>query len=211
MSAHSQTRQADPRSAPGYKLMTNRIGLWLFFISDGFVFTGLLVARFYLLGAERPHLEQLLGLIVTSVLLISSFFMNRAEVSIAHGDRKNFVTSISITIAAGDHFPGGRGRVRMADRPVWTRRWAGRRGLLHDDRDACPACLDRGDFLAHRAAQWVERPVYGGTPLGRRSSRQLLALRGCRLDLFLPGAVLNRNRQVICRYAPGEGESSPGA
>lgn len=101
MSAHSQNSVVDPRTAPGYKLMTNRIGLWLFFISDSFVFTGLLVARFYLLGAERPHLEQFLGLIVTSVLLISSFFMNRAEVSMAHGDRKSFVTSIAITIALG--------------------------------------------------------------------------------------------------------------
>ncbi|MBE0699463.1 MAG: hypothetical protein IH586_21275, partial [Anaerolineaceae bacterium] len=66
-----------------YRVATNRLGLWLFIISDSFVFGGLLVARFYLLGNHRPHLEQFLGLIVTSVLLISSFFMNRAEVQIS--------------------------------------------------------------------------------------------------------------------------------
>lgn len=104
MSANSQSNAVDPRTAPGYKLLTNRIGLWLFFISDSFVFCGLLVTRFYLLGGERPHLEQVLGLIVTSVLLISSFFMNRAEVSMAHGDRKGFVTSILVTIGLGIAF-----------------------------------------------------------------------------------------------------------
>ena len=61
---------ADLRAAPAYKLATNRLGLWLFFISDGFVFGGLLVTRFYLMGGQRPDLEQFLGLIVTSVLLI---------------------------------------------------------------------------------------------------------------------------------------------
>src|SRR5512140_1416499 len=64
-----------------YKTDTNRIGLWLFLLSDSFVFGGLAVARFNLLGMSRPPLNQLLGLIVTSVLLLSSFFMNRAETS----------------------------------------------------------------------------------------------------------------------------------
>lgn len=104
MSAHPSSSAADPRTAPAYKLLTNRIGLWLFFISDGFVFIGLLATRFYLLGDQRPHLEQFLGLIVTAMLLVSSFFMNRAEISIAHGDRKGFVNSTIITIALGIGF-----------------------------------------------------------------------------------------------------------
>ena len=62
------------------KTATNRLGLWLFILSDAFVFAGLFVARFYLLGTElRPEVNQLLGLVVTSVLLASSFFINRAE------------------------------------------------------------------------------------------------------------------------------------
>ncbi len=84
-----------------YKTGTNRLGLWLFLLSDSFVFGGLLVSRFNLLGLERPHLNQTLGLIVTCVLLLSSFFMNRAETSIAHGDTKGFLNGTMITIALG--------------------------------------------------------------------------------------------------------------
>jgi cytochrome c oxidase subunit 3 len=104
MSGHERSAVLDPRAEPGYKLKTNRLGLWLFFISDGFVFGGLLVTRFYLMGGQRPDLQQFLGLIVTSVLLVSSFFMNRAEVSIAQGNRKGFITSTLITILLGIGF-----------------------------------------------------------------------------------------------------------
>lgn len=84
------------------KVATNRLGLWLFIISDTFVFGGLYVARFYLLGtAERPEVSQLLGLAVTSILLVSSFFMNRAEMALAHGDRKTFLNSTLITLILG--------------------------------------------------------------------------------------------------------------
>lgn len=89
------------------RLATNRLGLWLFIVSDTFVFGGLMVSRFYLLGDRRPELNATLGLIVTSVLLISSFFMNRAEVSMAHGDRKGFITSTAITLVLGVAFLAG--------------------------------------------------------------------------------------------------------
>lgn len=81
-----------------YKTGTNRIGLWLFLLSDAFVFGGLMVARVNLLGMTRPHLNQLLGLGVTAVLLISSFFMNRGETAMSHGDRKGFLLNTSITL-----------------------------------------------------------------------------------------------------------------
>jgi cytochrome c oxidase subunit 3 len=84
-----------------YKSGTNRLGLWLFLISDAFVFGGLLVMRMNLLGLTRPNLNQLLGLAVTSILLISSFFMNRGETMIAHGDRKGFLTNTLITFILG--------------------------------------------------------------------------------------------------------------
>lgn len=83
------------------KLANNRLGLWLFIISDSFLFGGLLITRFYLLGDTRPHLEQSTGFIVTAVLLVSSFFMNRAETSIAYGDRRGFVVSTLITMMLG--------------------------------------------------------------------------------------------------------------
>jgi cytochrome c oxidase subunit 3 len=84
-----------------YKTGTNRLGLWLFLISDSFVFAGLLVARINLLGLTRPHLNQVLGLVVTAVLLISSFFMNRAETMMMSGNRKGFLSNILITFILG--------------------------------------------------------------------------------------------------------------
>lgn len=85
-----------------YKTGTNRIGLWLFLLSDGFVFAGLLVMRANLLGLTRPHqLDQNLGLAVTAVLLISSFFMNRGETAMAYGDKKAFMNNTLITFVLG--------------------------------------------------------------------------------------------------------------
>ena len=98
MSAHTaEMTSAEYR----HKLLSNRLGLWLFILSDSFVFGGLLVSRFYLLGDKRPHLEQFLGLIVTAVLLASSFFMNRAEVQISRGNRKAFLTNAALTMLLG--------------------------------------------------------------------------------------------------------------
>jgi cytochrome c oxidase subunit 3 len=84
-----------------YKQDTNRLGLWLFLLSDSFVFGGLMVARINLLALSRPELNQLLGLGVTAVLLISSFFMNRGETAMAHGDRKGFMTNTLVTFGLG--------------------------------------------------------------------------------------------------------------
>ena len=95
------TTHSEAKSTYRYKTGTNRLGLWLFIISDAFVFGGLLVARFYLFGAERPELNQLLGLVVTFILLLSSFFMNRAETSMEYGDQKGFLRGTLITIILG--------------------------------------------------------------------------------------------------------------
>jgi cytochrome c oxidase subunit 3 len=84
-----------------YKAGTNRLGLWLFLVSDSFVFAGLMVMRINLLGLSRPELNQFLGLGVTAVLLISSFFMNRGETLIHNGDRRGFLTNTAITFALG--------------------------------------------------------------------------------------------------------------
>jgi cytochrome c oxidase subunit 3 len=89
------------RESYAYKLATNRLGLWLFLVSDAFIFGGLLIARINLLGLTRPNLVQVLGLTVTSVLLLSSFFMNRAETAVAQGNRKQFILGASSTLALG--------------------------------------------------------------------------------------------------------------
>lgn len=100
--------------AESYQVQTrrNRMGFWLFFLSETFIFGGLLVARFFLWGNTRPSMEdtvigpialhyQIIPLIITAVLLLSSFFMNRAEVAIANDDRKTFSRSILMTTLLG--------------------------------------------------------------------------------------------------------------
>jgi cytochrome c oxidase subunit III len=83
------------------QLRHNRLGLWLFFISEAFLFGGLLAVRFYLWGEHRPDLDQTIGLIVTAVLLLSSFSMNLAEKAIEHGDRKTFLNGLLFTAIMG--------------------------------------------------------------------------------------------------------------
>lgn len=87
-----------------FKTITNRFGLWLFLLSDSFVFAGLMVMRMNLLGLSRPDLNQTLGLFVTVVLLISSFFMNRAEMQMAQGDVKGFMRNTLVTFVLGLFF-----------------------------------------------------------------------------------------------------------
>jgi len=100
-----------------WKLRSNRLGLWLFILSDSFVFGGLLVSRFNLLGLTRPDLNQYLGLGVTTVLLISSFFMNRAETQMGQGDQKGFLISTTITMLLGLGFLAGVMGVEWANAP----------------------------------------------------------------------------------------------
>ena len=94
----------DDENSYAYKSATNRLGLWLFLVSDAFVFAGLLVVRINLLGLTRPHLNQALGLFVTIVLLVSSFFMNRGETMMKNGDRKGFLNNTLITFILGFAF-----------------------------------------------------------------------------------------------------------
>jgi cytochrome c oxidase subunit 3 len=83
------------------QVVMNRFGMWLFMFSEAFLFLALLAARFYLWGETRPDLEQGPALAATTILLISSYFMNRAEVSVAHGRTSDFLTSLLITAFLG--------------------------------------------------------------------------------------------------------------
>jgi cytochrome c oxidase subunit 3 len=95
-----------------FQLRSNRLGLWFFFVSEAFMFGGLLVARFYLWrdadhGIIRPDLDQILGLIITSILLLSSWFMNLGETALVNNDRKTFLISLPITALLGLTFLTG--------------------------------------------------------------------------------------------------------
>ncbi len=83
------------------RLANNRLGLWLFLISDGFIFGALFITRFFLLGNTRPELDQVVGLAVTIVLLTSSFFMNRGETHMRYGNVKGFLKNTTITLMLG--------------------------------------------------------------------------------------------------------------
>ncbi|NDJ84696.1 MAG: heme-copper oxidase subunit III [Chloroflexi bacterium] len=93
------------------RLNMNRLGLWLFLISESFLFAGILVARIVLLrnddGFTRPELDQGLGLAITSILLLSSYFVNSAEVAIGRGDNRNFMWGLGAAIVMGFVFVGG--------------------------------------------------------------------------------------------------------
>jgi cytochrome c oxidase subunit 3 len=103
MTVQTET-QPERDTSYAYKSGNLRLGLWLFIVSDSFVFGGLLITRFFLLGGERPELSQALGLAVTVILLLSSFYMNRAETAMAHGDMKTFYRGIMTTIVLGTIF-----------------------------------------------------------------------------------------------------------
>ena len=98
-----------------------RLGLWLFFVSEVFLFGALLAVRFHFWGTTRPDLDQRLGVGVTSILLASSFTMNRAEAAMARGDRLNFLGSLVLTGGLGIAFLVGvigfewQGELRPSD------------------------------------------------------------------------------------------------
>lgn len=83
------------------QLRINRMGLWLFFVSEVFLFGGLLATRFYLWGNTRPELDQRIGLIVTSVLLLSSLSMNLSEKGLEHNNRRLFLGGLIFTFIFG--------------------------------------------------------------------------------------------------------------
>ncbi len=82
----------------------NRLGLWLFLFSEIFLFGALLAARFYLWGNTRPDLDQGIGLMATTILLLSSGFMALSEAGIGHDDRKTFLRSLLVTAGLGTLF-----------------------------------------------------------------------------------------------------------
>ncbi|HPO58855.1 MAG TPA: cytochrome c oxidase subunit 3 [Anaerolineaceae bacterium] len=102
--AETHPVDAHPVENLRHRERTNRLGLWLFILSDSFVFGALLFTRFYLLGNNRPELIQWLGLVVTVALLASSFFMNRAEVQMSLGNRQGFLRNTLVTIVLGSLF-----------------------------------------------------------------------------------------------------------
>lgn len=114
--AQTQAEQAEGEHAegehehhsPSRALRINRFGLWLFFISDGLLFGMMAMARFAIADTRvDEHLSQSLGLLITSILLASSFTAYRADVAFQHGNVKLGRRLFLVTIFLGLIFFGG--------------------------------------------------------------------------------------------------------
>jgi len=90
-------------------LAMKRAGLWLFFFSECVLFGLLMSTRFFLEGIQKEHLNQLLGLGITVILVTSSTTAYMAETSMELGRRKSAIWFIVATIALGLLFAFGVG------------------------------------------------------------------------------------------------------
>ncbi len=114
MALHTtETTRADKSHAEyhqdaSFQPRANRIGLWLFIVSEVFLFGAFLSARYFTTGTFKPdELNQSLALGITIILLLSSISAFLAETSIRYNHRRNFVIFTVITIALGLVFLGG--------------------------------------------------------------------------------------------------------
>ncbi len=109
MAAHPVSH-APAGAHPRSRLVINRVGLWLFLLSESFLFVAILTSRYYLQGLTvNEDVNQLLGLGITIVLLGSSLSAYRGEMCAAHGDTKGAARNLAITIGLGLLFVVGVG------------------------------------------------------------------------------------------------------
>jgi len=100
------TTSAHPAHNP---LAMKRAGLWLFFFSESVLFGLLISTRFFLEGIQKEHLNQLLGLGITIVLVTSSTTAYMAETAMERGRRRSAIWFIVATIGLGLLFALGVG------------------------------------------------------------------------------------------------------
>ena len=107
MAVHAPTAGAAHGHPAHNRVAMNRAGLWLFFFSESVVFALLALSRFYLKGIEIDHVDQLLGLGITIILLASSVSAYTAETAMEH-DRRGLATwGLFTTITLGVVFAFG--------------------------------------------------------------------------------------------------------
>lgn len=105
LSAPVAGREVEHHHATRSRAAINRLGLWLFIVSEACLFAALVSGRYYLQGLYRPvELNQTLGLIITAVLLVSSLSAYRAETASAHGDQAGFRRGMLVTLVLGAAF-----------------------------------------------------------------------------------------------------------
>lgn len=83
----------------------HRYGLWMFIISEAFLFAVLLATRFALAGFERPEgVNILLGIALTVILVSSSRVVIRAERALEHGDHRRARAWLGVAIGLAAAF-----------------------------------------------------------------------------------------------------------
>ncbi|MDK1019599.1 MAG: cytochrome c oxidase subunit 3 [Actinomycetota bacterium] len=88
----------------------NRIGLWLFLVSETFLFGAFLSARYFSSGTLKPdELNQGFALALTIILLLSSISAYLAETAMRYNHRRKFIFFMSLTIGMGLLFLVGVG------------------------------------------------------------------------------------------------------
>ncbi len=98
------------QAAAHSQLALNRLGLWMFFGGETFLFGAIVATRYYLRGVQTPEaVNQTLGLVITGILLLSSLTAYRAEMASAHGNHRGFQRYLLATIALGVLFLVGVG------------------------------------------------------------------------------------------------------
>ena len=96
------TDAAHARAEATFRPRANRLGLWLFFASETFLFAALISARYTTSGTQVPeHANQALALGITIILLLSSVSAYLAESAIACDQRQKFMRWTGVTILLG--------------------------------------------------------------------------------------------------------------
>lgn len=107
MTTVSRVRHNENESTSS-RLAINRLGMWMFILSESMLFGGLLLVRFSLLGTfTHEELSQITGLIITAILLLSSFTAYVAERSMGNGDLADTKRYLMFTLGLGAMFTAG--------------------------------------------------------------------------------------------------------
>jgi cytochrome c oxidase subunit 3 len=94
--------------SPRTRLRINRLGLWLFILSESVLFAGLVMVRFSILGTfTHEELSQVTGLIITVILLLSSLTAYSAERSMNEGNEVKTKRFLVYTLGLGLIFTAG--------------------------------------------------------------------------------------------------------
>lgn len=110
MSTQAFAAQAHEEQArdPLRRLRINRLGLWLFFLSDGLLFGIMATVRFAIADTHVDEsISQILGLGITGILLLSSLTAYRGEVAFTHGNIRQGQLMFLATLILGMIFFGG--------------------------------------------------------------------------------------------------------